>query len=212
MATCSKPLVPATHRVYGVYVSRKDEILAAAWRCFERGGDAGLSLRGVAGEVGLTPMAIYRHFADRQALLDSLVLEAVAEWRQRVAAIARAPADEWLGAIAEAYLQFALRRPSRFEAAFLVPSRVALRYPDDFFAGDSPALALQLALIGDLRRTAHAGDDEAGSVLVTMIALAQGLVTLFRTGRISGDEDGFRDLYRRVVGRFIGSLTSELVQ
>jgi AcrR family transcriptional regulator len=182
----------------------KRAIQSSAWRWFEKGGEAALSLRRVAADVGLTPMAIYRHFASRQALLDALVLDAVDEWRRRVEAIQPAPPADWLRAIAGAYLDFALEQPRRFEAAFLVPSPVALRYPDDFFAGSSSALKRQLAIIEELGETENEG--EAASILVTMIAMAQGLVTLHRAGRIAGDEAEFRGLYGRATDRYIESL------
>jgi AcrR family transcriptional regulator len=182
----------------------KKAIQSSAWRCFEKGGEAALSLRRVAADVGLTPMAIYRHFASRQALLDALVLDAVDEWRRIVEAIPPASPADWLRAIAAAYLDFALERPRRFEAAFLVASPVALRYPDDFFAGASSALKRQFALVEEL--TGSRGEDEAASILVTMIAMAQGLVTLHRAGRIAGDEADFRNLYSRATDRYIGSL------
>lgn len=182
----------------------KNAIQSSAWRCFEKGGEAALSLRRVAADVGLTPMAIYRHFASRQALLDALVLGAVDEWRRVVEAIPPAPPAEWLRAIAAAYLDFALEQPRRFQAAFLVASPVALRYPDDFFAGASPALRRQLALVEELSETGN--EAEAASILVTMIAMAQGLVTLHRAGRIAGDEADFRRLFNRATGRYIDSL------
>jgi AcrR family transcriptional regulator len=182
----------------------KNAIQCSAWRCFEKGGEAALSLRRVAADVGLTPMAIYRHFASRQALLDALVMGAIDEWRRVVEAIPPAPPAEWLRAIAAAYLDFALEQPRRFEAAFLVASPVALRYPDDFFAGASPALRRQLALVEELSETGN--EAEAASILVTMIAMAQGLVTLHRAGRIAGDEADFRRLFNRATCWYIDSL------
>ncbi|ELS51130.1 TetR/AcrR family transcriptional regulator [Streptomyces viridochromogenes] len=43
----------------------RDEVLAAAGRLLgELGGVEGLTLRGVAGAVGVAPSSIYAHFAD----------------------------------------------------------------------------------------------------------------------------------------------------
>jgi AcrR family transcriptional regulator len=46
------------------------------------GGVANVSIRRIAGLVGITPMAVYRHFPD----LDSLLAEAVEQRFQRLAA------------------------------------------------------------------------------------------------------------------------------
>src|SRR6476646_3781498 len=99
-------------------MSTKGDILAAARKAFERDGEAGLSLRDVAARVGLTPMAVYRHFANKQALIDALCNEAIQEWRDHVARVAPGEPFEWRRRISEAYLDFALRRPRRYEAAF----------------------------------------------------------------------------------------------
>ena len=75
------------------------EILVAARTAFNAGGLAALSLRDVAREVGITPMAIYRHYANKQALIDALVLDALGEWSARVAALSRAAPLAWLESV-----------------------------------------------------------------------------------------------------------------
>src|ERR1700742_63925 len=99
--------------VYTVYVETKDQIFAAARAAFDRDGLEGLSLRDIARAVGITPMAIYRHFKDKQALVDALVLDALEAWSERARAV---PQDaRWLERMGEAYLDFALETPRRFE-------------------------------------------------------------------------------------------------
>ena len=46
-----------------------DRILGAARALFEREGTQAVSMRRIADAIGLTPMAIYRHFPNREALL-----------------------------------------------------------------------------------------------------------------------------------------------
>ncbi|MET7400474.1 TetR/AcrR family transcriptional regulator [Dactylosporangium sp. NPDC005572] len=55
----------------------REVIVAAGRRLAEEGGAAALSMRRVATEVGCSPMALYRHVADKRELL-ILVLEDVA--------------------------------------------------------------------------------------------------------------------------------------
>jgi AcrR family transcriptional regulator len=180
-------------------MSTKANILAAAREAFEEGGEAGLSVRDVAARVGLTPMAIYRHFKNREALLGALNREAIEDWRARVAAIAPCEPLEWLRAIGEEYLNFALRDPRRYEAAFLVSTKSALRYPDDFIAGGSPAVSLQFALIKDLIVSRGGPEVPVADILMMFVGLSQGLVSLYRAGRIAGGEKKFRTLYRRAM-------------
>ncbi|MBS0275161.1 MAG: TetR/AcrR family transcriptional regulator [Proteobacteria bacterium] len=190
----------------------KEQILAAARAAFDRDGPEGLSMRDIAKEVGITPMAIYRHYENKQALIDALVLDALAEWSGIVAAVPpQAPLD-WLSAIGEAHLDFALKTPRRYEAAFLTHTTKARRYPDDFLAGQSPAGALQLRLIAELIATGVLKAASPVEMLVTNAALSQGLITLYRAGRMAGSEAEFRDLYLRATARSIQSFMTERLQ
>jgi len=189
-------------------MSTRSDILEAARAAFREGGEAGLSVRDVAARVGVTPMAIYRHFENKQALLDALVVEAISEWRARVAAVPACAPLDWFQKIVDAYLDFALGEPRKYEAAFLVTSSTALRYPDDFLAGGSPAVTLQLKLITEITGARQRGISLA-DMLVTVAGLSQGLVTLYRAGRIAGSEKKFRALFRRAMENCIGSFTLE---
>jgi AcrR family transcriptional regulator len=195
--------------VYTVYMSTAEQILKTARAAFARGGLESLSMRDVAKEIGITAMAIYRHYASKQALVDALVLDALDEWSRCVAAIPPANPLEWLRSINEAHLEFALRKRRRYEAAFLIHSGKARRYPDDFNTGRSPAGALQLKLIAELMRQ---GVLKAGSpieIMVALAALSQGLITLYRAGRIVGGEAEFRELYLRTTERSMASFFAE---
>jgi AcrR family transcriptional regulator len=190
----------------------KDQILAAARAAFDRDGPEGLSMRDIAKEVGITPMAIYRHYENKQALIDALVLDALGEWSALVAAIPPQAPLNWLSAIGEAHLDFALKTPRRYEAAFLTHTTKARRYPDDFLAGQSPAGTLQLRLIAELIAAGVLHAPSPVEVLVTNAALSQGLITLYRAGRMAGGESEFRELYLRATARSTEAFMTERLQ
>ncbi len=185
------------------------KILEAAKAAFQRRGLEGLSMREIARRVGLTPMAIYRHYESKQVLVDALVLDALDEWSARVAAIPPAAALVWFRKIIDEHLEFALRKPRRYEAAFLVHTDKARRYPNDFIAGRSPAGALQLRLIERLMSEGTLKASPPIEVMIAIAALAQGLITLYRAGRIAGTEAGFRDLYLRSTEHCLASFFRE---
>lgn len=63
----------------------------------EEGGLDAVSMRGVASRLGVTPMALYHHVADKRALMDALVERLLAEipipdpelqWNERLLALA----------------------------------------------------------------------------------------------------------------------------
>ncbi|HUO94484.1 MAG TPA: TetR/AcrR family transcriptional regulator [Rhizomicrobium sp.] len=187
----------------------QDRIFKAARRLFDEKGLEGVSLRNVAKKIGITPMAIYRHFADKQALIDALVLDGLAEWSARVEALPPAKGLAKIEQIGEAYLDFALKAPRRFEAAFLLPSTKARRYPDDFVAGRSPAGNVSMKILEEAAAQGLIKDVAPIEIMITNAALSQGLISLYRAGRVAGGEREFRDLYRRAMRRSTLSFLKE---
>ena len=184
----------------------KHRILAAAQDRFERDGTEGLSMRSLAKDVGLTPMALYRHYADKEALIDAISVAALEDWRDRLAAIEAPSAIASLEAVGEAFLDFALEAPRRFEAAFLLPARNARRFPDDIEAGKSPPLNLVMGHIEQAQRDGALGDAPPSEIAMTIWALSQGLVALYRANRFS-DGDTFRATYRAALRRCYASFS-----
>jgi AcrR family transcriptional regulator len=95
-----------------------------------RGGPNAVVLREATRHVGVAPNAAYRHFQDRDALLNAVSVAAMRDLAGRMeAGIALVPnrygtkigARARLNAIGEAYLEFALSEPGLFETAFSVP-------------------------------------------------------------------------------------------
>jgi AcrR family transcriptional regulator len=190
-------------------MTTREKILAAARKAFDRHGLDGLSLREIAASVGITPMAIYRHFAGKEALVDALVLDALGEWSAIVAALPRVEGLAQLERIGEAFLDFALEKPRRFEAAFLLHSHKARRYPDDFVAGLSPAGNVQLGIIEEAMTRGVLVASSPIEIMLTHSALSQGLITLYRAGRIAGGERDFRELYRSSMRRALASFRAK---
>jgi AcrR family transcriptional regulator len=190
-------------------MNTRDKILTAVRKAFERHGLEGLSLRSVAAKVGITPMAIYRHFKSKEALIDALVLDALEEWSARVAALRPLRGAAKVEQLSEAFLDFALREPRRFEAAFLLSSRKARRYPDDFAAGRSPAGNVQLQALEEGIREEQLAVSSPVEIMLINSALSQGLVTLYRAGRMAGGEEEFRALYHRAMRRVFQSFMVE---
>jgi len=96
-------------------------LLAAALESVEAGEAP--SMRAVARRAGVSPTAPYRHFADRDALDSALAVRGFDELHEDLtAALAEVPssaiAAETLGALAVAYVDFALRRPALFRLMF----------------------------------------------------------------------------------------------
>src|SRR5271154_5626727 len=105
-------------------------IAAAGRRLLSKEGAHAVTMRGVAAAVGITPMAIYRHYPDRAGLLNALADTGFAELATRLAGKRfHGGIEERLTKRAEIYGEHALHNPRLFELMFLKPRQGARRYP-----------------------------------------------------------------------------------
>lgn len=107
-------------------------LLSAGIDLAREGGPDAVVLREATRRVGVSPNAAYRHFADRDALLNAVsdaALAAVATSIEEIVdsipagdpdAVARAQ----LRAVGTGYVSFALDNPGLFHAAFFVPANL----------------------------------------------------------------------------------------
>jgi AcrR family transcriptional regulator len=187
--------------------STKTRLFQTARALFDEEGEAGISMRRIANAVGMTPMAIYKHYADKDALLNALMLDGFVAWEARVARITEPDPVAWLRQLGTAFLDFALTEPRRYEAAFLLRASQARQYPNDFAAGRSPVIS-QAHERAERMRKPGADAPPAADIVLALAALCQGLVGLYRAGRFVS-EDEFRPAYQRAVDHCITSYASE---
>jgi AcrR family transcriptional regulator len=185
----------------------KDRILAAAKFVVDREGMANLTIRKVAARAGVSPMALYRHFKDKDALLSALVEDGLAAWEKIARSLKAQDPVEWLDEMCEAYMDFALKQPHRFDAAFFLPAPDARQYPSDFAAGRSPVIAMIMVRIDQARAEGRVGDKPALEFVLSLSALAQGMVSMLRANRFS-DEKHFKSLFRSVLRHCVDSFST----
>lgn len=183
----------------------RDKILIAASQVLVQEGVAGLSIRKIAKAAGLSAMGLYRHFADKEDLLNALMARGFGAWDARAAKIDRADPVAWLEAFVEAFLAFSTEEPHLFDAAFFLPASQARQFPDDVAARRSPSLTLAMARIEQARTEGRLEGGTALSIVLTLWALGQGLVSLHRAGRFA-DEAQFKALYRQTFADYLASL------
>jgi AcrR family transcriptional regulator len=176
----------------------KERILTAAKAVLEQTGAAGLTVRKVTDEAGLSPMAMYRHFANKDSLLNALMEDGLDAWEQIARAVRVEDALGWLVSLGEAYLEFALTEPHRFDAAFFLPAPRARQYPQDFAMGRSPVMAMVMARLDRAKASGQLRQQSTLEMALGFAALLQGLVSMYRANRF-GDEAEFRSLFRAQV-------------
>lgn len=186
-----------------------EKIQAAARTLLHKEGAEAVTMRRVAERVGITPMAIYRHFPDRAALLNALADEGfreLAAWlaQQRLTG----DVEQRLYKMGDLYLEHALAKPKLFDLMFLKPREGARQYPRDFKAGKSPTGNLMAEAVQAAMDSGYFRKDDVWEITFEMGALSHGLIMLYLGGRLSTTAAGFRALYRRSFRRYIHGIRS----
>jgi len=164
----------------------REALVKAALAEAERGGPEAISIKALAKKLGVSQPAPYRHFADREALLQAVAAEALRQFSAVLReTISKPSRRSKLSRFAQATFEFGLHRNGVYRLVFA--SRIMACAPDDSELHDAGMEAFGLLLealeapaIG-LIRERHALKIWASLHGVVMLA-EQGLLT----GEIAG--------------------------
>jgi AcrR family transcriptional regulator len=168
-----------TINAYGQGAGLRGEILAAAGDLLtDASAGQAVTLRAIARRAGIAAPSIYRHFADRDAVLAALVEEAFGDLAAAAQAAARAAPDAVAAvrAVCSAYVTFAVEHPGRYRILFE-------RGPANIAAG-APAYPAGLAAFDVLVTVLQEAVDTGGSTStdpradsIALFACLHGVVT-----------------------------------
>jgi AcrR family transcriptional regulator len=160
-------------------------LIDEALRTIEAEGVERLTLRTVGARLGVSRSALYRHFADKQALLATVGKEGFSKLRQALA-------DAWEGnghgrigfeAMHRAYVQFAAAHPSHYRVMF--GGFIESAEKDDHFISEARS-AFQV-LVDALVEQQNAGDirrDDPVLMARFVWAVVHGTAMLFINGQL----------------------------
>ena len=173
----------------------REKILTTATDLYVNGGNTAVTMRGIGERIGLSPMAVYRHFDNRDALLFAIEGQAhrvflgyLKEALQETTPLAR------LRASGRCYVRFALEQPHLYERLFAAnldpePCRPAWQESETF---QFLVQRVQECIV----------DQQKPAQVATNIALAvwghvHGMVSLHLAGRLTQDDASFYNLYEQ---------------
>ena len=187
--------------------STAERIAAAARELLDREGAEAVTMRRVAKAVGITPMALYRHFPNRDGLLNALADAGFEQLAQRAEKTIQAgDVEQQLRKNLDVFLDFGLAWPRLFELMFLKPRQGARQFPGDFRAGRSPTAKFSAAALEAGMKQGIFRPDDAWEISFETGALLQGLVMLYVGGRVGTSEKEFRALCHRALGRYMNGI------
>jgi AcrR family transcriptional regulator len=188
-------------------MSTAEKIVAAAGKVLGREGAPAITMRRVAKSVGITPMALYRHFEDRDGLLNTLADRGFEELAARAGGTPMpAGAEQQLMKILDVFLDFALQKPRLFELMFLERRQGARQFPEDFREGKSPTAKFVVAALETGMKEGSFRRDDVWEITFETGALLQGLVMLYLGGRMRTSVEGFRALCHRAFRRYVDGI------
>lgn len=163
-------------------------------------GAQAVTIRAVAAGAGVTAMAIYKHFPDRDSLLQAVVdaeYQTIGRYFRR--ANARRDIPGLRGMLG--YLNYACDHPELFRYMFAGRRRGAATFPGELTARKSPTFTVLVDIVDELMARGILRSDDAPEVSLAIWAHAHGLISLFLSGRIDLPRRTFRGLYLRSLAR-----------
>lgn len=187
----------------------RKQILRTAESIFRDEGVDGISMRRIAQKVGVTPTAIYRHFTNKEALVDAVTdrgFELLAEYLARPGRARTASGR--LRTLMRGYIAFAMKHPHYFDFMFLLPRESARRFPGDFVQRRSETFNMVIDHVSAGMESGEYAVDDAAETALTIWAHAHGMVSLYRSGRFGGQEANFRRLFDRSMARLLRGISA----
>ena len=134
-------------------------------------GVEGLTLREIGARLGVSRTALYRHFADKGALLEAVATEGFRTLRERLVAAWEEGGRPGFDAMGVAYVRFALANPSHYRVMFGGFVAPEARQPELSTEGQGAFQALVDALAALQQAGLVRGDD-----VVTMASFVWSVV------------------------------------
>jgi AcrR family transcriptional regulator len=165
-------------------------MLQEAVRIIQKQGVDALTLRMVGERLGVSRTALYRHFADKRALLGAVATEGFRMLRQATAEAfdAAGRGDEGFRAMGVAYVRFALAHPAHYRIMFggFVASG---KGPAGVADPDTDAFQLLVDAIVEQQRAGIVRTDDATQLAIYIWSVVHGIAMLALDGHLPPSMD-----------------------
>ena len=183
------------------------KIAGMARRLLDKEGAESVTMRRVATAVGFTPMALYRHYPNRNGLLNALADAGFVELTAKLARLRlTGSVDRQLLKVLDVFLDHAFDNPRLFELMFLTKREGARQYPDDFTTRRSPTVNVSADVIARAMEMGYLRKDDVWEIVFETGALMQGLIMLYLGGRMAMSPSEFRAFCHRSFGRYLNGI------
>lgn len=195
-------------------LSTHARLLDVARTHLHRAGRANVSLREIAHDADISPAAVYRHFKNKDALVQHITMEAVSRFEQSLwRAIAPIPVGSLkrLAKLGEEYIRFAQAYPGDFEVLFS-PSASGPRKLDEIPGRAGFGLLLQC--VGEAMEMGVLRRADPALVSLLLWARVHGIVHLLRAVdfagevELAGGDDGMTNVFNATSAMIFAGLST----
>jgi len=179
----------------------KERILSVACEKYLESGDKGLSMRNIAKEVGITPMAIYRHFENKEALQTQLLMEAFRIFSDYLyTGLKGSNATERFHMTVDGYFDFAAKQSAYFELIFLSTNPMNnLKMRDVIRKESSPTFRFLMDRVRECMHDGYFKNGSAHDISVSLLAQSTGLAALYLSNSFGWSEAEARAMQRKAM-------------
>jgi AcrR family transcriptional regulator len=184
-----------------------ERIANAASELLDRDGAEGVTMRRIASLVSMTPMALYRHYPNRDGLLHALADDGFQTLAKKLADLEFAgTVERRMLTILDLFLDLAFERPRLFELMFLTRREGARQFPEDFKARKSPTANPSADVIAKAMENGDLRKDDVWEIVFETGAMMQGLAMLYLGGRVAMAPEDFRAYCHRSFRRYLNGI------
>ena len=117
-------ILPAVRPAFKAGADLRDQVLDAASRLFAEGGYESVSMRRIAEIVGCSQMAMYRHFPDKDGLMQQLCIDLYEQFTLKLHRKFDQIEDprERIREAVRQFITLSVKNPHHYRLAFLTPS------------------------------------------------------------------------------------------
>ncbi len=181
----------------------RGRIVAVAERQAVELGLERVSMHGIARALGWSATALYRYFANKDAILAAARAAASDRLSDRLEAALDEPGDIWARSreVGLAYVRFAREEPDAYRLLFALSQPETHRYPELAAAAERA----RANLTRYVERMVEEGGVDADPVLLAHVFWAgmHGLVSLEMAGRLDAASPGFEAIRHEMVARIM---------
>lgn len=189
----------------------KEKILAIARDKYLEQGEKGLSMRNIARAAGVTPMALYRYFDDKEDLHKQLLTSAFELFGSYLhASLEGDSAQERLALTANAFLTFALEQTRYFELMFLsVDPLNSIKAQKVIRDKSVPTFRFLQDRVRDCIEAGYFAQDDSEDIAVCLLSHCTGFVALHISGSFGWQQDEIQEKYKNSFQRIISGFVAD---